>query len=160
MKTRSAHNTAFTHTKIKKSHKYDPYMSDHSDISGDASTQGSPSFKLQKSFRKRNRKTDSQVHLLKSEYKLSSYWTKDKVIDLVKKTGLTENQVYKWRWDYKKKIRQEAINEKKINLICDEAIVPSMMEYDIFLIQKMYRTQINTCNMMSPSRFLISPCKI
>mmetsp|Transcript_24872 Transcript_24872/g.24534 ORF Transcript_24872/g.24534 Transcript_24872/m.24534 type:complete len:80 (+) Transcript_24872:7-246(+) len=79
MKTRSMNdNCIYTpkavkhNSKRKTTQKYDPYMSEDSDISNSYSTEGSPSFKFHGS-KKRNRKTDLQISILRKEYEINPH---------------------------------------------------------------------------------------
>jgi hypothetical protein len=51
---------------------------------------------------KRMRKSVYQVKILKEEYKRNSSWTKEDMLEVGKKSGLTHYQVYKWYWEQKK----------------------------------------------------------
>ena len=51
---------------------------------------------------KRMRKSVYQVKILKKEYNFNSSWTKEDMLDVGKKSGLTHYQVYKWYWEQKK----------------------------------------------------------
>ena len=53
--------------------------------------------------RKRRRKSEQQLKMLKVEYQRSKNWSKDCIRRMAKATGLSESQVYKWCWDQKKK---------------------------------------------------------
>jgi DNA invertase Pin-like site-specific DNA recombinase len=55
-------------------------------------------------FKKRSRKTCDQIKHLKEIYRTCSNWSKEKISEVAKETGLSENQVYKWIWDQKKKV--------------------------------------------------------
>ncbi|CAG9331525.1 unnamed protein product [Blepharisma stoltei] len=119
--------------------KYE-YLSDASDHSNSASTIESPSHKFLKLKRKRNRKSEHQVKILKEEYKINPIWSKEKVVELAKITQLSECQIYKWAWDYKKKLKKDGILESSIKLECEETLVPSMLEYELFMIQRLYKS--------------------
>jgi hypothetical protein len=56
--------------------------------------------------RKRKRKSNAQLKLLKQEFyrKEGATWSKDKIVEMAALTGLSESQVYKWCWDQKKKM--------------------------------------------------------
>jgi hypothetical protein len=49
--------------------------------------------------RKRKRKSSDQLKILMREFERNQNWTKDTMLDVSKKTGLSEAQVYKWGWD-------------------------------------------------------------
>lgn len=54
--------------------------------------------------KKRKRKNNQQLQILKVEYeKVGGIWNKEKILKVAKITGLSESQVYKWVWDQKKK---------------------------------------------------------
>ena len=54
-------------------------------------------------FKKRSRKTGEQIKQLKEVYKTCTDWNKSKIVEIARNTGLSENQVYKWIWDQKRK---------------------------------------------------------
>ena len=64
--------------------------------------------RLDSSLRKRKRKSNQQLKILKAEFEKSTDWSKDVISEVAKKTGLTESQVYKWCWDQKRKMEGEA----------------------------------------------------
>jgi hypothetical protein len=53
--------------------------------------------------RKRKRKSGDQLKILMREFERNQNWSKDTMLDVSKKTGLSEAQVYKWGWDQKRK---------------------------------------------------------
>lgn len=63
-------------------------------------------------IRKRRRKNNAQLKILKSEYKEGDCWSKEKISALSRVTGLSESQVYKWCWDQKKK-KEEGTKTKE-----------------------------------------------
>ena len=68
-------------------------------------------------FKKRRlRKNNEQLSLLKTFYNEHKYWSKNQIKDLSKKIGLKENKVYKWLWDQRnKEIRATKFVVKKGN---------------------------------------------
>jgi hypothetical protein len=63
-------------------------------------------------FRKRKRKNNVQLKILKSEFTKGDCWTKEKIFHMAQVTGLSESQVYKWCWDQKKKIEENESHYK------------------------------------------------
>ena len=57
----------------------------------------------ERAIRKRKRKSNEQLKILMREFEKNSNWTKDIMLEVAKKTGLSEAQVYKWGWDQKRK---------------------------------------------------------
>ena len=53
----------------------------------------------ERQIRKRKRKSGNQLQQLLQEFKANPTWTKEVVLEVSKKTGLSEAQVYKWGWD-------------------------------------------------------------
>lgn len=49
-----------------------------------------------KSIKKRKRKSLSQLEILFQEFQQYPDWDKEQISRLMKKTGLTEAQIYKW----------------------------------------------------------------
>ena len=87
MKTRSKSKSKTGSYKI-------PY--DNSDDSQEyASTIISPEEEIQGN-RKRFRKKEDQVGVLLKAFNENPYWSKSYLNELMKKTGLTESQIYKW----------------------------------------------------------------
>ncbi len=54
-------------------------------------------------FKKRSRKSGDKIKQLNEIYKTCTEWNKNKISEIAKTTGLSENQVYKWIWDQKRK---------------------------------------------------------
>lgn len=57
------------------------------------------------SQRARQRKNDSQHNFLMHEFLKDPNWSKETIIRLSKIIGLKPNQIYKWKWDQLKKIK-------------------------------------------------------
>ena len=57
-------------------------------------------------MRKRKRKNNVQLKILKNEYSKGDCWNKEKIYRVAQITGLSESQVYKWCWDQKKKVEE------------------------------------------------------
>jgi hypothetical protein len=64
-------------------------------------------------IRKRKRKSNQQLKILKWEFEKEGFWNKDKILNVAKITGLSESQVYKWCWDQKKKKTDDGKEEGK-----------------------------------------------
>lgn len=58
---------------------------------------------LERIIRKRKRKNNDQLKTLMREFDKNPNWSKETLLDVSKKTGLSEAQVYKWGWDQKRK---------------------------------------------------------
>ncbi len=54
-------------------------------------------------IRKRKRKSQDQLKTLMREFDKNANWSKETLLEVSKKTGLSEAQVYKWGWDQKRK---------------------------------------------------------
>lgn len=54
-------------------------------------------------IRKRKRKSGDQLKSLVREFERNPNWTKETLLEVSRKTGLSEAQVYKWGWDQKRK---------------------------------------------------------
>lgn len=82
---------------------------------------------IQTELRRRRRKNNIQLKILKNEYDQagSAIWTKEKITAVSNKTGLSESQVYKWCWDQKKKNDLKSTNGKKSGffLNCENSFV-------------------------------------
>lgn len=50
-------------------------------------------------IRKRKRKSGDQLKVLMREFDRNPNWSKETLLEVSKKTGLSEAQVYKWGWD-------------------------------------------------------------
>ena len=59
--------------------------------------------------RPRQRKTLAQLEFLQSELRENEVLDKSKMKYLAEKTGLSESQVYKWFWDYRRKKEQQTL---------------------------------------------------
>lgn len=64
-------------------------------------------------IKKRKRKSNTQLRVLKQELEKEAFWDKEKISQVSKLTGLSESQVYKWFWDQKKKKIEGVVDEKK-----------------------------------------------
>lgn len=58
-------------------------------------------------YRKRKRKNNIQLKILKHEFSKTDNWNKEKISQVAQITGLSESQVYKWCWDQKKKVEEQ-----------------------------------------------------
>lgn len=119
-----------------------------------------------KSIKKRKRKSLSQLEILFQEFQQYPDWDKEQISRLMKKTGLTEAQIYKWGWDQKKKIgfQEKAKRLEKCNLselfallpdakidiripqpmdmwgfACSEVMVPQALDFHFNKLQKSYK---------------------
>ena len=111
--------------------------------------------------RKRKRKSTDQIKVLKVEFQANPTWSKEQVAELSKRTGLSESQVYKWGWDYKKKLRLEGYWGNEENLICHETLMPSALDLAIYDVQRAYRIHMKNWNYScTPTRFLAAPLLI
>ena len=54
-------------------------------------------------IRKRKRKSGDQLKTLMREFDRNPNWSKETLLEVSRKTGLSEAQVYKWGWDQKRK---------------------------------------------------------
>ena len=63
-------------------------------------------------FGKRKRKTEKQLSILQNELRGSNLlWSRDKIIEIAERTGMTETQIYKWWWDQtRKRVKRLKIN--------------------------------------------------
>lgn len=68
--------------------------------------------RLNSSMRKRKRKSNQQLKILKNEFEKCQEWSKDQITTVAQKTGLSESQVYKWCWDQKRKREGDLDGEK------------------------------------------------
>lgn len=112
---------------------------DHKIIVNDSISSGSTSCSDHKKKWKRNRKNYEQVQVLVEEYNINPCWSKESVSALAEKTGLSETQVYKWGWDYKKKLRKQAGRGNVKELLCLEVIAPSKIDLDMDCLQRNYK---------------------
>lgn len=88
---------------------------------------------------RRNRKNNDQIKVLLKEFEESSVWDKDFIKELSNKTGLSEAQIYKWRWDYKKKFRRPISRFIDTNLVCSEFLAPLQIDNDMLIVQRLYK---------------------
>lgn len=54
-------------------------------------------------IKRRKRKSRGQMDMLVEEFALDPEWSKERLLELSMKTGLSEAQIYKWGWDQRKK---------------------------------------------------------
>lgn len=98
---------------------------------------------------RRNRKNSDQIKVLLKEFEESSVWNKEFIKELSMKTGLSEAQIYKWRWDYKKKFRRPVSRFNDTNLICNEFLSPLQIDKDILIVQRLYKIGFSGFEMVS-----------
>jgi hypothetical protein len=130
----------------------------------DSSTVGSPADYDSDDFdrseiKRRKRKSASQVKILKQEYNANPNWSKDTYAELAAKTALTESQVYKWSWDYRKKLRHRQAAVPSGFLVCTEVLAPTPFDSAVYGLQRAYRTAWRSytggcLSATTPSRFL------
>jgi hypothetical protein len=101
---------------------------------------------------RRKRKNSYQVKILTENFDIKSNWTKDQVVFLSEKTGLSEPQVYKWGWDHKKKLRKQAQKFNIKELICSEIMPPSKFDLEMMYLQKAYKEFIFSVNSITPTQ--------
>ena len=119
-----------------------------------------------KTVRKRKRKSMNQLEVLSQEFLTNPEWDKQQISRLMKKTGLTEAQIYKWGWDQKKKMFAQEKNkilvksslsdifsslpENKLGardvpkvevtgLQCYEALMPQVIDFHFYKLQRSYK---------------------
>ena len=63
---------------------------------------------------KRKRKTERQLSILQNELRGSNLlWSREKIIEIADKTGMSETQIYKWWWDQtRKRVKRLKINNQ------------------------------------------------
>jgi hypothetical protein len=104
--------------------------------------------------KKRNRKNEQQVRLLVSEFEGNPFWSKELIKELAHKTGLSESQIYKWNWDYKKKNRGMVRASFENKLVCKETMRLMRIEDDMRLCQLAYKMQFSNVTSLSPTSYL------
>lgn len=104
--------------------------------------------------KKRNRKNEQQVRLLVSEFEGNPFWSKELIKELAHKTGLSESQIYKWNWDYKKKNRGMVRASFENKLVCKETMRLMRIEDDMKLCQLAYKMQFSNITSLSPTSYL------
>ena len=166
MKTRTRMNLAHSIYAASKKNAFskkssrnismEDYYSYESDASSENSTapnsqQVSPDFKPK---RKRSRKSKNQIVVLQNEFILENEWNKNEVRRLANITGLSESQVYKWAWDYRKKLKIEGQDLNIDLLVSNEKLLPSKLDQELYQIQRDYKYNMLNCNSScTPSRF-------
>jgi Homeodomain len=80
-------------------------------------------------IRRRKRKNSEQMRVLEYEFARDREWTKERLFDLSRLTGLSEGQIYKWGWDQKKKLATGEITEEHL-LKIKEAGMPAIGSND------------------------------
>ena len=55
--------------------------------------------KGEKIIKRRKRKSRTQMDFLAREFERDPEWTKERLLELSRQTGLSEAQIYKWGWD-------------------------------------------------------------
>lgn len=107
--------------------------------------------------KRRKRKTAAQVNVLKRKYHANQIWTKETYIELAAETGLTEPQVYKWSWDYRKQLRKHNLQVPNDFFRCSEVLTPTTLDSAVYFLQRSYRGNWKAFvakSFATPSRFL------
>ena len=131
-----------------------------------------------RSARKRQRKSNDQIQILKDELATNPVWSKQDITELARRTGLSESQVYKWSWDYRKKSRIEPEKSPQVDacqdvcghmrgadassLECSELLMPVLLDSGLYEVQRAYRLDLNhyRLNGCTPSRYLVAPIRL
>ena len=122
--------------------KYFTLDSCEDDCFSSASTACSPI--LLQHNKRRMKKTDDQVQQLIEEFHTNPRWERNQVSELARRTGLTEAQVYKWGWDYRKKLKENFIDN---SFDCKEMLLPSSLDAELFMIAKSYKMAMGHVNL-------------
>ena len=91
----------------------------------------------------RKRKTNNQMEILVAAFNSSPHWRGKLVKELVKRTGLSQGQVYKWGWDYKKKRRLAGQQVENRSLECQEFLYPSQIDQGLWETGNLYRNTVS-----------------
>lgn len=132
------------------------YQSDGSPECNSAFFSQDSDFSDLKSNRKRFRKNEDQVKVLIQEFDKNPFWGKKLVMELSEKTGLSESQVYKWNWDYRKKIRKFEKQPNENKFVCKETLQVGRLEEEMQKLKQGYKVSLGAVPMTTPSRFLYS----
>lgn len=93
-------------------------------------------------LRKRKRKSNAQLKLLKQEFdRDEGGWNKERIIRMAEITGLSESQVYKWCWDQKKKTNTRRFNPEEMDFKDGNDTMEDKMCPKTRLIKKDIRTK-------------------
>jgi hypothetical protein len=65
------------------------------------------------------------------------------ISSLSEDTGLSESQIYKWSWDYRKKLRHMKPVEINETLLCHELLAPSPLDLALYSVQRQYRQSMS-----------------
>lgn len=80
-----------------------------------------------KSGAKRKRKTEKQLACLQSELRGGNLlWSRQKIIEISERTGMSETQIYKWWWDQTRK------RMKKLKKATGTKLLSSQADIDEF----------------------------
>lgn len=140
---------------IAKSNGYYPKDCKENDIPySDIINSASTSCSSKKKKWRRKRKNTNQVKVLIEEYNRSSIWTKEQVVFLAEKTGLSEAQVYKWGWDYKKKLRKQASQYNIKEIVCTEIMPPTKLDLEMLTLQRSYKEFMVSMNSIIPTHLV------
>lgn len=135
MKTRS-NSSSLTSTLKNQGKSQEKANYEESDSTNESH---STKFLLLKPKHRRSRKSWQQIKQLKQEFHSNPTWTKEQVQELSCRTGLSEAQVYKWGWDYRKKLRLDGFWEDDIDFLCEEILYPSSLENSMWGIWRLYK---------------------
>jgi hypothetical protein len=85
---------------------------------------------------KRSRKSDMQRAELKTEFLRNPDWTPELIAVLARKVGLSRTQVYKWRWDYRQKLKSKKLEAQ---LECKELMPPTSLQAELYNVKCSYK---------------------
>ena len=137
---------------LKSNQKYFKEDKENIEDFNESMNSASTAASLKKKKWRRKRKNTGQVQVLIDEYNRSPVWTKEQVVVLAEKTGLSEAQVYKWGWDYKKKLRKQASQFNIAEILCFEIIAPSKIDLEMMDLQRNYKEMYSSLNMIVPTQ--------
>ena len=148
--------------------KYTNLVEEH--IKYDSSPLGDATNRIirRKAIRKRKRKSLTQLDIFSKEFEQYPQWDKQNITRIMKHTGLTEAQIYKWGWDQKKKLNHQEktkkLSKNNLNdifsilpdvqyypegkndqewcfLSCEEVFLPQGIENHFYQLQKLYKNR-------------------
>lgn len=66
----------------------------------------------------------------------TSDWSPEFMASLAKKLGLSKNQVYKWSWDFRRKLKAK---QYEAQLECKESMPPNSLQAALYSVKCQYK---------------------
>lgn len=91
--------------------------------------------------KKRKLKNSFEIKTLISEFNKSSSWDHNFIQNISEKLKMSFTQVYKWHWEYSKKLLKQN-KTLDLDFKCKETLIPLPLEKKFYINQQQYASQL------------------